>query len=305
MKNTDQTSDLYAEVQQSTSNKLLNSVGYPFKVFEKRQDFPGCSKLAAKDNDPIYEYSKDEIKVMLKNSVTGVKNRAQNESAVSVNDQVYSFAGSVIEQAKKVVDVANSSGADYEGPDKKEMQGIVDGGIEGLVDTLGDFGVYAWNPYLRVVIKKQPTIALRSPRIDLTGISIEVTATGELWAKYPWWNCYKWCTQWEKVHKCDRIASLTVSPDVIADAHANIEASAARVFVRAEFDKLRLDYEILNKISLEGIANDALRDKLVFVYDAAQLIATVPVLQSKFAIESIALPATQSGIGVGIVLRQI
>lgn len=305
MKNADHISDLYAEVQQSTCNKLINSVGYPFKVIEKRQDFPGCSTLAAKDNGPIYEYSKDEIKAMLQKSVTGVRSRTRKESSVSVGDQVYSFAGSVIEQAKKVVDVANSSGADYEGPDKKEMQGIVEGGIEGLVDALGDFGVYAWCPYLRVVIKKQPTIALRSPRIDLNGISIEVTATGELWAKYPWWNCYKWCTKWEKVHKCDRIASLTVSPDVLAEAHANIESSAARIFVRAEIDKLRLDYEILNKILLEGIANDDLRGRLVFVYDAAQLVATVPVLQSKFAIERVDLPDTQTGIGVGIVLRQI
>jgi len=233
-----------------------------------------------------------------------VRTRGRPVGDQPVADQIYAFGGSILEQAKKALDVATTS-SDYEGPDKKKLQEVVNGGIEGLVDTLGDFGIYAWNPFLRVTIKKKPRVSLRSPRIDLNGISIEVAATGELWSKYPWWNCYKWCTKWEKVHKCDRIASLTVSPDIAAEAHATIEAAAARVLVRGEFDKLRLDYDILNKIPLEGVANKALKGKPLFVYDASQLIATVPILQSRFGIEKIVLPPNPGGIGVGVVLRQI
>ena len=179
------------------------------------------------------------------------------------------------------------------------------GGIKNLVNTLGDWGLYAWCPYLRVVLKRKPQLNLGSPRIDLTNISITVTATGELWAKYPWWNCYQWCTSWKKVIKCDRIASLTVSPDIRAAAHANCESTGSRVYVRGEFDSLRLDYPILDKIPLEGIANRALADRLVYVYDAAQLVETVPVLQSHFTVGSISLPPTASGISVGVTLRQV
>lgn len=296
--------DLYAEVQQSACDKLLGSVSYPLNAFEQRQDFPGCSKLAAQGDAHFYEYTNQEIKKMLKASVAYVKDTSDN-SEPSVHDEVYSFAGSLIEQAKKVIDAANSAGTDYEGPDKKEMQAIVDGGIEGLVDTLGDFGLYAWCPYLRVIVMRQPQIILSSPRIDLDGISVEVTATGEVWSKYPWWNCYRGCTKWEKVHKCRRIGTLTVSPDIKAEAHANVETKGSRVHVRGEFDKLRLDYNILDKIPLEGIANRALQNKLVFVYDAAQLIAAVPILQTKFTVDSLVLPASSSGISVGIVLRQL
>jgi len=299
-----QAHDLYAEVEQSACDKLVGSVSYPLKAFEKKQDFPGCSKMAARDDGPFYEYSKQEIKKMLKASLAYVKDLPK-ESAPSVQDDIYSFAGSIIEQAKKVLESANSAGAEYEGPKPKDMQAIVDGGIEGLVDTLGDFGLYAWCPYLSVVVKQKPQIKLGAPRIDLNGIGVEVTATGELWAKSPWWNCYKYCFKWEKVYKCIRIGSLTVSPDIKVEAHANVEASGSRVYVRGEFDKLRLNYDILDKIPLEGIANKALRDKLVFVYDAAQFIATVPILQTKFTVDSLVPPASSSGISVGIVLRQL
>jgi hypothetical protein len=295
--------DLSAEIAQSSADKLTGSVSYPLRVLEHRKDFPGCTRLASSSESGFYEYSKDEIEAMLKGAVSHIRARTHG-SEVSVQSQIYSFAGSIVEQARKVLEIATTA-SDYEGPDKSELNAVVDGGIENLVNTLGDFGIYAWNPYLRVTVKKRPSIGLQSPRIDLSGISIEVVATGELWAKYPWWNCYKWCTKWEKIHKCDRVASLTVSPDIAANAHAVVQTSGARVLVQAEFDKLRLDYDILRKIPLEGVANSALRGKSLFVYDASQLIATVPVLQSRFAVDEILLPPNSGGISVGVALRQI
>jgi hypothetical protein len=222
-----------------------------------------------------------------------------------IDDQIFSFGGSIIEQAKKVLDAANSGDSRYDGPTKKELQKIIDGGTPGLVDTLSDFGLYAWCPYLRVILRSRPSLRLSSPRIDLNDIRIEVTATGELWAKYPWFNCYKWCLEWKKVIKCNKIASITVSPNMKAEAHADCSAQGTKVFVRALFDKLRLDYDILNKIPLEGIANDKLKDQLVFVYDASQLVQTVPILKSRFAVSSISLPPSASGINVAATISRI
>lgn len=295
--------DLYAEIKQSVCDKLLSSTSYPFKALENRQNFPGCSNLAAKYKDSFYELSKKEIKDLLNSSLATVRSRSNNTQ--SVHSQVYSFAGSIIQQAKSVIDAASSAGADYEGPEVKEMQEIVNGGIESLTETLGDFGIYAWNSYLRITIDAKPSILLKSPRIDLNGINIEVTATGELWSKYPWWNCHKWCTKWEKIHKCEKIASLTVSPNLKAEAHADIQTQGARVNILVEFDKLRLAYDILDKIPLEGIANRELKGKPVFIYDASQLVTTVPVLGSKFSIDSISTPPSPDSIGVAVTLKQI
>jgi hypothetical protein len=294
-------SDLFASVQQSVCDKLLDSVDYPFKAFERNEPFPGCSRLAGTD---AYEYSDDEKRAMLKAAVTDIRRRAKRTD-VTIHDEIYAFAGSIIEQAKQVLDVANSGNKDYEGPETAELQAIVDGGIEGLVDTLGDWGLYAHCPYARVIVKQRPGITLHSPRIDLTGINVEVTATGELWAKYPWWHCYKWCFKWEKVIKCVRIGSITVSPDITAEAHADVEADGTRVYVRGEFDKLRLNYAILDKIPLEGIANRALRDQLVYVYNAAKIVETVPVLESRFTVDSIALPRSSDGISVEVVMKEV
>lgn len=299
--------DLYAEVTQSASDKVVSSVSYPFTVFEQKQPFPGCTKLAASMADaPFYALTKKEMEELLAESVRIVTDR-KKASEVTVYDEVFAFGGSIIQQAKHVLDAANTLGKDYESPEPKELKRIVDEGIQGLVGTLGgDWGLYAWCPYLRVTVQKQPHIGLTSPRIDLSGIEVEVTATGELWAKYPWPDCYKWCIKWVGVIKCERIASLPpVSPKLKAEAHADLRASGASVIAQGRFDKLRLDYPILDKIPLEGIANRALADKLVFVYDASKLVATVPLLQSHFTVDSLTLPPSEDGINVGITLRQV
>lgn len=305
MTNLPETYDLKAEIDQSAADKLIMSVSYPFQLFETTKQFPGCIKSDGRNSNSMHVFSHEEIKTLLKDSLSNVRRGKFSDTDVTVSEQVYSFCGSIIEQAKKVIDAEKVAGADYEGPDIAELKKILDGGIEELPQNLGDFALYGWNSYLRIVVRIIPAIVLQSPRINLSQVKVEVTATGELWAKYPWWNCYKWCTKWEKITKCEKIANITVSPTIAAEAHALCYATTTQVFLQASFDKLRLDYEIIREIPLEGLANDQLKDRLLFVYDARQLIATVPVLQSRFSIESIFLPESVDGIGVQIKLRQI
>ena len=118
------------------------------------------------DDAPFYAYTKQQTQKMLNDSIQYLDSVQLYGSPPSLNDELYSFAGSVIEQAKKVADSAAASGPQYEGPDPKELQLIVDGGIKHLVDTTrGDFGLYGWCPYLGVTLKKKPQINLRSPRM--------------------------------------------------------------------------------------------------------------------------------------------
>ena len=100
-------------------------------------------------------------------------------------------------------------------------------------------------------------------------------------------------------------AAITVSLDVAAEAHADVSARGPLVAVQAAFDRLRLDYPILDKIPLERIANAALANQLAYVFDASQLVASVPVLGSKFKVDSVSLPSSSNSISVGVNIKQI
>ncbi|MDB5933240.1 MAG: hypothetical protein JWQ01_584 [Massilia sp.] len=309
------TFDFLAQLNQSTCDKIIDSTTYPLVALEHRKTFPGCSNFAFTNPAEFYIYSDAEIEALLKEAVTTVRTNTGNP-AVSIYSEIYSHGGAIIQQAKSALtalqgadrDAPPGSPGSYEGPKEEILTNIINGGIENLVKTLkplGDWGLYAYSPYLRVTVRDKPTLVLNTPRIDLSNVFIEVTATGELWSKFPWLNCYRYCTKWEKVVKCERIASVTVSPHIKAKLHASVQASGARVNIIAKFDELRLDYPILDKLPLEGIANDVLDNKPVFVYDASELVATIPLLKSRFSVDKIELPATSGGISVGVSIKRI
>lgn len=297
--------DLYGEVNQTACDKLLGSVKYPFVLFDRQESFPKTLGEATIEDGGFYRFTDAETDELFKAAV----NEAGTRGEATVHDQVFAFGGGILQQAKVMLDALTAKPDEFEGPSKEELERIINGGIENLGANLrgflGDWGIYAWCPHLRATVKSKPSIKLQSPRIDLSGLRMEFRATGELWAKYPWWNCYKWCLKWKKVTKVDRIASITVTPDVAIDAHARISAKAAQVFAEGKFDKLRLDYDILRKIPLEGLANRAVAGKEIAVYDGSQLVATVPLLKSRFTLDKITLPAKPDAIGVGVTVRQV
>lgn len=299
------TDDLYGEVNQTACDKLLASVKYPLVLFDRQESFPKTFGGADIEEGGFYQFSAEETDELFRAAV----NEAGTRSDATVHDQVFAFGGTILQQAKVMLDAQAAKPDEFEGPTKEELERIINGGIENLGTTmrgfLGDWGIYAWCPHLRATVKSKPSVKLKSPRVDLDGLKIEILATGELWAKYPWWNCYKWCLKWKKVIKFDRIASITVTPDIAIDAHATISARNAQVFAEAKFDKLRLAYDILDKIPLEGLANRAMAGKELAIYDGSQLIATVPLLKSRFTLDKINLPPKPDAIGVGVIVRQL
>ena len=294
--------DFSTRVAQSSMDKLLNSTTYPLTISEKSESFPGCDLALYEEGDPIYRFSIAEVSALLSRAVSE-SGASNSKEAVSTADQMFATGGKIIEQYKKALDA--SGDRDYEGPAAAELKAVVDGGIENLATTLGDWGVYAWCPYLRVRILDRPSISLGSPRIDLKGFKVQVKATGELWVKYPWLNCYQYCLKWKKVIKCERAASLTVSVTLDADAYIDIIASAASVYAMPKFEKLRLDYDILDQIPLEKLANSGLKHSSYPIFDASKLVAAIPVLESKFRVGSIELPADAGGISVTAQIEQI
>jgi hypothetical protein len=298
--------DLYVELDQSACDKLLNSVKYPLPVLEQSRPFPGCPNLASVAAG-YHALSDDEVDKLFTDSLDIVLGKKKRGGSPEVAHQIVSFGGSVIEQAKRVLDAAQSK--EYEGPNPKELKQLVDDGIPGLPRNLrkilGDFGIYAWCPYLKVVLKTKLKIGLNSPRTDINGLKVAATATGELWVKYPWFNCYQWCLKWVKVEKCDRLASATVTLDVAADGHLLFSNQGTEIVAKPVFDKLRLDYPILDKIPLEDVANYALRNEEIAIFDASTLMTTIPIFNTRFQVDTLTLPNKKGGVGISGTIKQI
>ena len=57
--------DLLAEIKQSTVDKLLTSIAFPFSIVENRDPFPGCENMtlasAKAEGFELVELSRDEI----------------------------------------------------------------------------------------------------------------------------------------------------------------------------------------------------------------------------------------------------
>ncbi len=298
-------SDFSASIGQSAIDKLIGSASFPLTVLERSDDFPGCDRMRT-DMGTGALLTDAQIDAMFAAAGDAVNTRTslvmENES---VDDQLFEFAGELLADARKMLDA--SSDPDYEGPSRQELQSILDSGVPAIrssISMFGDTGAYAWCPYLRVRVDK-PRIDLGSPKIDIDGFDVDAKATGELWIKFPWWNCYKYCTKWKKVIKCKRIAKLTVGLGVDSDITIQLAAAGARVEAEGRFRRLRIDAPILREIPLERVANRALSGKRVTIFDASKLIATVPIMESRFAVEKITLPSSADSIPVELTVRQI
>lgn len=297
------TRDLSASVQQSSADKLLRSVNYPLCVFEQRWPFNGREAITGTS----YDYTDAEMGLLLKQaqaSATTQISSAEQSLEMQMNTDILASAAEVIESAKKCLDASTNAG--YKGPDPKEVKKVVDEGVEGLLQTTRGIKFKAHLAWLKVCIADQPSVRLGNPRIAVTGLRVLASATGELWWYHPTFHCSWLCFNWSVTWGWDRITHITLNNVRIgADAHADTSTSGAIVTVRGSFDRLRLMYPILDRIPLEGIANQQLGDKLVRVFDASQFIASVPVLNSRFRIDKVDLPAAANEIAIDLSIKQI
>lgn len=297
--------DFRAAIHQSAIDKLIASASYPLTLLERSEDFPGCDQMRTSTGNAV-QLSDQQIDSMFGDAGDNVATRTTLEmEEESIDDQLFEFAGDILADTRKMLDACDH--AEYEGPSREELQSVLDRGVSGIrssVSAFGDFGAYAWCSYLRVRMNR-PGIDLGSPRIDIDGIDVDAKATGELWLKFPWWNCHQYCLKWKKVSKCKRAAKLTVGLGVTSDVSIELAADGANIDARGRFRRLRVDRPILREIPLEGVANKALKDKRVTVFDGSALIATVPVMKSRFVVDRIGLPVSANSLDVEVDVRQI
>jgi hypothetical protein len=297
--------DLSATIEQSSVDKLVNSITYPFTVMDKTYAPPGRVVSGA---DVGFPYSRADIKTILKDAGNLGGEIDLVVPTDDADDQmlrdVLGAASTVVESAKACLDAMTNPS--YQGPPRNVPQAILNGGVAGLADSAKGIQIIAHLAWLKIVLNDKPAISLNVPTIGLGGIDVSVSATGELWWYHPTFHCSSLCFNWSVTWGWDRIVPITVNNIKIAcSAHANVSAAGTLITVQGFIDKLRLDYPILRDIPLEGFANDFLGNKLIVVFDAGKFLATVPVLNSNFAISSVQLPPSQGRIEADIAIKQI
>lgn len=305
--------DLSAAIEQAAVDRLTRSVDYPFALFTHREDFqPAPLILAAgAEDDGGYEYNDAEVRELLNaaeaSADLSILATEPHDPEAQLYVDILLSASATIESAKACLrarDEATASGSDFEGPPEAELHEILEGGVSGLAAIRG-IKFRAHLAWAEVGARTMPQITLRGSRIDVSA-EIFGGATGELWWYHPSFHCSRLCARWRTTWSWDRIGSLTVrGVRFEAEAHALATVNEAKVTVNGVFDRLRLDYRILDKIRLEGIANRKLKERTLIAVDAAELVATMPVLRSRFRPHSIELPDSDRRLVANITLAQL
>jgi hypothetical protein len=308
--------DLSAKIDQSAADKLLNSVAFPLTLVSVSTPPPGNLLTQEVANDYEVILSATRVQELLdafsKASQTNIQSTSDiPDDETKFNLEALGNISETIESAKACLrameepQTPTSAGQIFSFPDKAYLEGIVKGGVEGLLKTTKGLEVKAICSDLRVIANNKPNLGLNGPKVSISNSKINVKATGELWAKIPSFHCSRWCTRWTISWRWVRLASVSVSITVDLDAYIEILINGKILNAKAHINKLRLAYPILKEIPLEAIANSQLKNKLIPIFDAGSFIACVPVVNSRFGIESISIPNVAGSIEIDIAIKQV
>lgn len=321
--------DLESSVTQSAADKVVRSVSYPFTVFEERKPYEGLAESPAGSDEAVWEFDAAAYDAVVQDAVgqwsgTFTHSRTQPD-AESLGGEMLALINSLSTNAAECMSSLDeverynqdnpSEPLTWDGPDRAELQEIIDLASEAgltvanLNKVLGDWGIKAVVTWIKVSLGVAPTFTLAGDSFALSLPKIVVDGTGEVWAKHPWLKCIKkkWgiCYKWKKVVKHTRLLRVTLRGlKFKVGARATILTEGALVKARGHFDTLRIDHRYLDRIPLEKLANRKLQDRTVVVFDARELVATIPTLKSKFKVDSIHVPPTPGKVSVEVTVTQ-
>lgn len=322
--------DLQSSVAQSAADKLVKSVGYPFTVFERKSPYEGLA-LADFEADPedeaIYRLDEKQLRQLLgeADKVPKTYDR-QGNRPMKQEDQLAHETLRGLEEiaanARECLDALHAHTAAksedkpaWDGPTEQELKDIIAAAearplsYDSLRTTLGDWGITPLVTWIKVQLREAPAFTLGGTVFGL-GVKVAADGTGEVWLKHPWLKCVKkWhgiCYGWKKITKHTLLLRVTLRGiKVKAKAEAHLSTNGPLVLATGKFTELRLDHKWLDQIPLERIANQALTAKPVTIFDAGKLVATVPLLGSRFTVGSLVIPNVPGEIGVEVTLKQL
>lgn len=324
--------DLKVEVNQSTFDKVLNSMKFPFTLLEHNDPFNGLRESTETDvildddlttqaiaNAKSIEYFKWAVEGN-KKSIQEIKASTNIEIDNAFKDELLTTWENTLKEIQAIVEGNEGMKAkgehrqmevtDFTMDELKKVQGM---SVEEAINFFntkekGAFNLKAHLAYMRVDLNEKPSLKVNSPTFKVGNIRIETTVTGELWAKVPEFHC---CRTWLGICVCirttwnwKRIGSITISPIIGADGQIAFDTPGLKVVGKGKFDKLFLDYPILREINLAPIANYYLARKEFELYDAAKFVASLPYINSRFVIESLTLPVNPNGVSIEVIVKE-
>jgi len=301
--------DLSALINQSAADKLLNSVSFPLTIVNVTTPPPGnlLSKNST-NSDEVFFPEKTVIALLKQISDSANSTSTQTPSQdKKFYSEALSNLSTTIESAKAYLDAkseAKRKKEPFSGEFDDFANSILEDGITGLYKTKG-IEFRAICSKLQVVADNKPNLTLNGTRVGISNSKITTNATGELWWYHPTLHCRRWCTQWSVTWSWDRVASVSVSIRVDLDGYIQVSVNGKVLNANLHINKLRLDYPILREIPLEGLANRVLANKQIPIFDAGSFVASIPIINSRFAIDSIGIPNNNGSIEIDIAIKQV
>jgi hypothetical protein len=147
---------------------------------------------------------------------------------------------------------------------------------------------------------------LQGNAIATGAVIIAGGASGEIWWYHPTFHCSWLCFNWSTTWSWDVLVSASIDNvrfDV--DARIDVGTSGAIVQVTGQFNKLRLDYPIFDQIPIENYINPYLTTKTLAAFDASQFVACMPVLNSKFRVDTVTLSPAPAQLAISVTVKQV
>lgn len=323
-------SDLRAEINQTSFDKILTSMDIPLVLFEHINPFPKSPSIMDNtsqfnnENDKVYNYT--EMESLFSWAINGKSTRIADKSDEELKNELKIQWHISMEEINEVIAnyynaVKNQTTPGYKGPlpsdfdggdfSREKLQKWQTEEIKNILEDLPkttasslDFA-RAHLAYAKVELYERPSLIVNSPNFKATNINVKVSATGELWTKIPRFKCCKrifgicvWVCfdRWEWI----KIGSISPSVNIGSNVSINFEIQGLKIFAGGSFDKLYLDYFILRDINLAGIGNSYLRNKKFELYDISKFVASIPYINKKFRILDITLPPKSGGVTVDV-----
>jgi hypothetical protein len=319
--------DLKSDVNQTTFDKVVASMKIPFTLFEHKDPFQ--KEILTPEENIILEEGLATKGLPPEKSLKMFQWAVEDNTKANDVDQV--FKSALLEEWERVKSEIHTLVEEHQKVVSKQVPGIdqkefnyQEYSIEELTklqqapvdETIkffeakekGAFSLKAHLAYFRVDLNERPSLKISSPAFTINNIRVEPTVRGELWAKVPEFRCcrrvFGICVCVRVSWEWKRIASVTISPNIGADATIIFSETNLKINAKAKFNKLFLDYAIIREINLASIANHYLNAKKFEVYDASKFIASLPYINSNFRIESLVLPPAADGLSVQINIKQ-
>ena len=271
-------SDLYAAVEQSMVDKIVNEATYPMTIINQWWDFPG--NLTVPFGTVI---SKDQLRALL-NSASNECGQHWDELPCRVKQARVALQAEV----QRVKAYKARAGDAWKGPSDEELETISALDVE-------------FKPHLtplRLDIRSAPVVHISGMSTVVKGVALTVEAIGQLWWKHPEWVCTKdcnigpihFCCEGHFEDKWGMFAEVSVNDvHIVLDATVSLIEDHLVVYAVPSVDRLVLDYPILRELNLAPLVNDQLADKRMPLIDVRSIVAALPYVNTKYAVHEMLL----------------